>query len=147
MASSNEIVDKLIADLEAFVKGSSKANPMAVIAKGMEVLDKVQGLSGADKKVLLVSALRKIAAGKDGVAGTEDDVFPPEIVEGVRVILEKDLVSNLIDLIVSVTKGEYDINQIVHVAEDVADVGRTCWGGCQKLFAKLKTRLFKAKAA
>lgn len=47
------------------------------------------------KPELIVPVLEKIAAGADGISGTEDDIVSPEIVQAVKSLLDLDVVQHI----------------------------------------------------
>lgn len=52
----------------------------------------------------IVPILEKIAAGADGISGTDDDIVKPDIVNAVKALLELDLVTHIASEI-NVTSG------------------------------------------
>lgn len=133
----SEVVPQVITDLEAFAKsGKVNVGAMALVAKGMEILKGFENLNGTEKKEVLVAAFSKIAVGKDGVAGTEDDIIPEAVVASVRVLLEKDLIGETIDVFASISKGQFDFSKAASLAGDGITVAKGCFVGTQKLCAK-----------
>jgi hypothetical protein len=124
----NIIISKITLLLqEGILKGDiAKDSPMKLIAKGMEIMESFPNMDGTKKKEMLIKVVEKIAAGADGVAGTDDDIIPVAVVGGLKAILEKDLVGDIIQVITSAAKGEFNINKAMEVAEDVAEVGKAC---------------------
>jgi len=126
-------MDKVIASKiaillqEGILKGEiSKDSPMKLIAKGMEMLETFPNMKGEEKKALLVKVIEKIAAGADGVSGTEDDIIPAAVVESLKIMLEKDLVGDIIQVISSAARGEFNLQQATQVAVETANVAKTC---------------------
>ncbi|MGA0214589.1 MAG: hypothetical protein ACO3IY_03495 [Pelagibacteraceae bacterium] len=132
------IVDKVTVFLkEGILKGDvAKDSPMKLIAKGMEIMETFPNLKGAEKEKLLIKVIEKIAAGADGIVGTDDDIIPAPVVEGLKTILEKDLVGDVANVIKSAFKGEFKFNQAVEVAKDLSKVGKTCIPSLIKCFKK-----------
>lgn len=91
-------------------------SPFSVITKGMEIINRFEQLNGHEKKALLIKTLRAIAAGKDGVAGTADDVLPARVVEEIQRMVDIGLVDDYANVIHSVVKGKFDLNKVVDVA-------------------------------
>lgn len=112
-------VDVVISQLQAFVVQSGVVpTPAALIAKGMEIVQKqCKDMLGSDKKQLLLMVFEKVAAGKDGVVGTSDDVLPPQVVEIVKMLLEKNLVGDMIDVISAAANGKFELQPAVQVAQ------------------------------
>ena len=126
-------MDKVIASKiaillqEGILKGEiSKDSPMKLIAKGMEMLETFPNMKGEEKKALLVKVIEKIAAGADGIAGTDDDIIPQAVVESLKVMLEKDLVGDIIQVIASAARGEFNLQQAKLVAVETATVAKSC---------------------
>ena len=44
----------------------------------------------------VMGLVEKIAAGADGISGTEDDLISPEILETVRILLKHDVVNDIV---------------------------------------------------
>lgn len=126
-------MDKLIASKiaillqEGILKGEiAKDSPMKLIAKGMELLETFPNMKGEEKKDLLIKVIEKIAAGADGVVGTDDDIIPAAVVEALKTMLEKDLIGDIIQVISSAARGEFNIQQATLVAVETANVARSC---------------------
>jgi len=129
----------LLEELKTFIIANKDTlkNPFHLVAKAMEVAAKFPGLPGAEKRVLVVKVLRTIAAGADGVEGTEDDILSPEMMKVVRDLLEKDIINDIMDVIMSASKGQFNLQKTVVVAKETA-------GACVDCFAFLKkTKLAK----
>ena len=95
---------------------------MAIIKKGMELMEKYNHLSGKDKKDLLIKVLENISAGNDGIIGTDDDILPQETVLAMKTILDGKLVGDIIDTIVSAVRGDIDMKKITQVAQETTKV-------------------------
>lgn len=90
---------------------------MTIVKKGMELMDKYKHLSGKEKKDLLIKVLDNISAGNDGIIGTDDDILPQETVAAMRTILDGKLIEDIIDTMISVARGDINIEKISNVAE------------------------------
>lgn len=129
---------------DLLTNGASKSellkNPIKLIAKSMELLHTQKHwkvLSGAEKKELLLGALETIAKGRDGVQGTSDDLLPADFVVTIKLMLERNLVSQVIDVVAATAKGHFDIIQAKKVATDVVHVAKTgCIPFIQRFFPK-----------
>ena len=117
---------ELIGQAEFILTEAIRANEvridsaMAIVAKGMEIMERFKYLDGKHKKALLVEILNRIAAGKDGVVGTADDMIPASTMAALRVLLEGSLLEQTTDLIMDITRGKFNIGKAVQVASDVA---------------------------
>lgn len=91
-------------------------SPFSIITKGMEIINTMNDLNGHEKKALLIKTLRTLAAGKDGVAGTSDDLLPPRVVDEVQRMIDNGLIDDYVAVVKDVTKGKFDFKQAVDVA-------------------------------
>lgn len=91
---------------------------MAIVKKGMELMDKYKHLTGQEKKELLIKVLENISAGNDGIIGTDDDILPQETVTAMKTILDGKLVGDIIDTIVSAVRGDFDIQKATQVVQE-----------------------------
>ena len=132
-------IDQVVFELQNFiVNDKASLNPVNLIVKGMEVAQKLPNMSGAEKKALVISALEKVAAGKDGVTGTDDDLIPQEVVASIRAVLEKNLVGDIIDVVADIVKGKFDLQKATDVAKDTVQVAVGCFKGLKLCFGKKK---------
>lgn len=72
--------------------------PVALLRHGVAVLSTMKHLTGAEKKALLVTAIKMIAAGPDQIPGTADDLIPPVVTDGLKVLIESGLLEDVADL-------------------------------------------------
>lgn len=94
---------------------------MDLLRFAMEIADTFPKLSGRDKKARVIEALQVIAAGKDGISGTKDDLIPVRVMQGLKSFIEdEDLLKDAIDLIIAATKGHLDMNKALNVAQRFA---------------------------
>lgn len=123
---------------EGILKGDiPKDSPMKLIAKGMEIMESFPNMTGEQKKKLIVKVVEKIAAGADGIVGTDDDIIPASVVAGLKTILEKDLVGDVIQVINSAAKGEFKINKATDVVTTGVAVSQAC---LPSLLAQFKSK-------
>jgi len=54
-----------------------------------------------DPKKAVEDVLRRIAAGPDGLPGTDDDIITPQIVEGCVKILDSGLLNDFVDVLLT----------------------------------------------
>jgi hypothetical protein len=108
-------------------KTNGLAKPMEIIGVGMQFIERYSHLTGAEKKELFIKALEYIANGKDGVAGTEDDVIPEKTVGVIKLMLDNGIVEQTIDLVSDIAKGKYDINKTI---TSIVEISQTtgCFG-------------------
>lgn len=113
---------------------------MSIVTKGMELLNKYKDLKGAEKKTLLVKVLQDISAGSDGIIGTADDLLPQATVEAIKKILDGDLISDIVDVIVNAARGKFDMNRATEVATKSVSVFKTIFVSVLKCIKKPKTK-------
>ena len=100
------------------IVGVQLTSPMDVVRLAMELADTYPTLTGKEKKAHVIAALEAIAAGKDGVAGTVDDLIPERVMRGVKALLsDEDLLRDTIDLVIAATKGHLDLNKAGSVTQ------------------------------
>jgi hypothetical protein len=102
---------RVIEALRTAIRGGS-INPlsaMAVITAGMEELNTIRSMTGAQKLATLEAALRDIAAGADGVANTADDLIPPATLEALLQILNSGLLGDIVGAVLNASRGEYSL--------------------------------------
>lgn len=109
-------------------------SPFAIITKSMEVVNSFQHFNGHEKKALVLRVLKKIAAGKDGIAGTEDDIIPPKVMEQIQKLLESGLVDDYTKVLSDVVKGKFDFDikkmDMSKAAEVVIKTAPMCFSLC-----------------
>jgi len=127
---------------EGILKGEiSKDSPTKLIAKGMEIMETFPNMSGQQKKEMLFRIIEKLAAGADGIAGTDDDIIPATTVAALKMILEKNLLEDIVQVITSAAKGEFDINLIKKTTQEVVTV--VVVSECMPMFKKYMDKLKK----
>lgn len=107
-------------------------SPFSVITKGMEIINGFKHLNGFEKRALLVKVLREVAAGKDKVAGTADDLLPASVIESIQQLLDAGLVEDYAVVLKDVVKGKFDFNKTVEVAAKTLPFCFALCGGSKK---------------
>lgn len=82
-------------------------NAMALVAHGMQMMDRFKGMSGVEKSQHLLQVLEDIAKGPDGDWGTQDDLLPPIVWNGVKTLIESGMIQSTIDVISQLKKGTF----------------------------------------
>jgi len=127
---------------EGILKGEiAKDSPTKLIAKGMEIMETFPKMSGQQKKEMLFRIIEKLAAGADGIVGTEDDIIPASTVAALKMILEQNILEDIVQVITSAAKGEFDINLIKKTAQEVVTV--VVVSECMPLFKTLLEKIKK----
>lgn len=117
----NDLVPQVVLALQdAIAKRKVQVTPMSLIAKGMEYVERYSQLTGKEKRDILLASLEKLAAGEDGVAGTADDLVPKAIVDGIKAMIANNLVEDAVNMVADVSKGKYDLNQVLAVTSKAA---------------------------
>lgn len=112
---------------EGILKGEiAKDSPTKLIAKGMEIMETFSNMNGNEKKKMLIRVIEKLAAGSDGIVGTEDDIIPKEVVESLKILLEKDLINDIVQVVMGAAKGEFNLQQTKEVAVEMVAVTKSC---------------------
>lgn len=96
---------------------------MSIVRKGMELLNMYPALKGTEKKAVLIRVLEQVSAGNDGVLGTDDDLLPEPTLKAIKSLLDGDLIGDIVDTFVALTKG---------------GVGAVDSGKVMRIFARLK---------
>jgi hypothetical protein len=93
-----QVTTSLISKLR--VNPSMLNSAVTIVKVGVEI---VQGLPNAgsaeERKLLLIRALEKVAAGADGVQGTSDDLIPATIMNHLKVLLETKMAMDMIGVL------------------------------------------------
>lgn len=87
-------------------------NAIGLLRVAMQEVERLNEFTGSQKQSLVIEVLSRIAKGPDGISGTQDDLIPPLVIDGVRVLIESNLIGATIDLIIDATRGRLDINKV-----------------------------------
>lgn len=104
------------------------SSPFAVVTKGMEIVQRLPAMKGSEKKELLLKVLRQIAAGKDGIEGTADDLLPAKTVDAIQMLLEKDLIADFTTIATDIAKGKVDLQKAAETAKKALPLVLACLG-------------------
>jgi hypothetical protein len=126
-SASSQLVRHIMDDVKN--KKLNINSVMTLVVKAMELVEKVPGLDGRGKKECVIAALNELAKGADGIAGTEDDLIPGYVMEGLKFMLLNQVVENIIDVVVAATKGVVNVNAAAAVVTTAAPI-------CCGIFAK-----------
>ena len=132
---ADELAAKIIAKCYGR-EGGILSNPMDLISSGMELVRDISAINGADRKRCVIHALEIVARGKDGVAGTADDLIAPENLKMLSVMLEHNIVEHVVEALLDAAKGRLNIVAIKDVVIDTAEVSISCYNWCQSKTAK-----------
>lgn len=91
-----DIKSKLI---EALANHEIATKPMEIIKLLMKMVDVEKVLTGAEKKDLVIKVLQDVCVGKDGISGTEDDIIPEHVVDGIVALIRSGIIDEVITLL------------------------------------------------
>jgi hypothetical protein len=84
---------------EALHKKELETKPISIIRFLVKAIDIDNLLSGNEKKQIVIDVLTKICAGKDGISGTEDDLIPEYVVNGIIALIQSGVIDDVITLV------------------------------------------------
>lgn len=90
-------------------------NPIDVLRSLWYIVDGFGNLSKDDKKKIVILLIEDIAAGKDGILDTEDDIIPYHILKPIIRMIECDLITSTIDLICEATHMKTGVTMSMYV--------------------------------
>lgn len=90
---------QLIIDHLKSLPNLANLNVASLLSEATRFIQKFPEVSHEDRKVSIFKAFEKIAAGADGVIGTADDIFPPETVQNIKVLLDNQIMDGFIDVL------------------------------------------------
>jgi len=109
-------------------KTLDSSSAMTLIHKGMELLSNYQILKGSEKKQILLSVLEQVSAGSDGILGTADDLLPETTLKAIKAIMEGNLVGDIVDTFVAITKGApVDTQKLLNIGTRVKVLFSACF--------------------
>ncbi len=110
-------------------------SPVVIITKGMELLSDVPELMGTTKKEILIKAIERIAHGKDGIVGTDDDLISQEQMNILKIMIDNNIVEGIINVIYDASRGKFNIGNALTLANNA---GTTCIPKCVEMLFKSK---------
>jgi hypothetical protein len=122
MSNNAILIAKLAVSLQESIvnKEFVGKSPVMIITKGMELLNEVPELMGTTKKTILIQIIERIASGRDGIIGTDDDIISKEYVDMLTVMLENNIIEGIIDVVADATKGKFNIGKAATLAQNVS---------------------------
>jgi hypothetical protein len=112
-------------------------SPVVIITKGMEILEDIPELMGTTKKEILIKAIERIANGKDGISGTEDDLITQEQMNILKIMIDNNIVEGLINVIYDAARGKFNISKAIVLANNA---GTTCIPKCIEMIFRSKQK-------
>jgi hypothetical protein len=94
----------IVAELRGYVgEHDTMVTAVDVIRAVFSVMDGYTQMSPAKKRESMIRILEGIAAGDDGILGTEDDAIPWHVLETLRMLINLDILPSLMDLLLDLT--------------------------------------------
>jgi hypothetical protein len=110
------ILQSFITSIKTAIKNKSidTSSAMKLIVISMEIIENMENVdvNNIDKKQYVIMAIREIAKGEDNIIGTTDDTISPQVVESLITMINRNLISEVIDIICLACKGEFNVNKI-----------------------------------
>jgi hypothetical protein len=111
-----EILKSLISKIKLAIqnKNIDTSSAMKMLVLSMELIEDIDDgtITNVEKKQYIIIALEEIAKGNDMITGTSDDTISITTLESLRIIINKNLISEIVDIICLATKGEININKV-----------------------------------
>jgi hypothetical protein len=142
-----ELTEKLFNELFDIIKkpeNSSLQSAVDIITFSLKFLDKFSGLSLNDKIKIIMSAIERLAAGADGIAGTSDDLIPKEYIQLIKDLLKPErLLTTVIELISSPKYSEIRQDIKEEIVETVQEIKSSscCLPFCGRKNKKLDNKI------
>ena len=69
----------------------------------VKIVYKFDTCSREEKNRIIIATIEDIVAGKDGILYTDDDLLPPHIIDGLRALINSNILLSTVDFICEVT--------------------------------------------
>ena len=113
---NQQVLQKFIASIKDAIKNKSidTSSAMKLIVICIEIMENMENIEtkNIDKKQYVILAITEIAKGDDLILGTSDDTISPQVYESLILMINRDLISEVIDIICLASKGNIDVNKI-----------------------------------
>jgi hypothetical protein len=113
---NQEVLQKFIASIKDAINNKSidTSSAMKLIVICIEIMENMENIEtkNIDKKQYVILAITEIAKGDDLILGTSDDTISPQVYDSLVVMINRDLISEVIDIICLASKGNIDVNKI-----------------------------------
>jgi hypothetical protein len=110
---NQQVLQQFIKSIKDAIRNKSidTSSAMKLIVICIEIMENMQ-TENIDKKQYVILAINEIAKGDDLILGTSDDTISPQVYESLIVMINRDLISEVIDIICLASKGNIDVNKI-----------------------------------
>ena len=103
--NARQIASKILSAIQA--QKIDPASATSLVLGGMEIVHQFPGISGIDKRQLVIDAIKVIASGFDGITGTTDDLIPPVVMSSLTMLANSTLLGDIIDTLVNACKSTF----------------------------------------
>jgi hypothetical protein len=113
---NQEIVHILVSEIRACIINNqvNVTSAMALVAKAMELAHlHLNASDGLTKKEYVIVALTELAKGKDGIAGTDDDIIPPNTLASLKLVIESNILEQTINTIWDASQGRVALQDAI----------------------------------
>ena len=113
---NQQVLQKFIRSIKDAIRNKSidTSSAMKLIVICIEIMENMENIEtkNIDKKQYVILAITEIAKGDDLILGTSDDTISPQVYESLILMINRDLISEVIDIICLASKGNIDVNKI-----------------------------------
>lgn len=113
---NQQVLQKFITSIKDTIRNKSidTSSAMKLIVICIEIMENMENIEtkNIDKKKYVILAITEIAKGDDLILGTSDDTISPQVYESLILMINRDLISEVIDIICLASKGDIDVNKI-----------------------------------
>jgi len=97
----NVQVQKAVVFIEEAIlqKKLDVSSPMGIISAALGIVQNIGAMTLEEQKQITLKAIERIAAGADGISGTDDDLIPVAVVQKISALLNADVVGSILDFI------------------------------------------------
>lgn len=117
-----KVLQDIVVSIKTCIKNKSvdTSSVMKLLIICMEIMENMdnKNIENIDKKQYVILAIKEIAKGDDMILGTADDTISPQVYESLIAMINRDLISEFIDIVCLASKGKFDVNK----------VKKTCFG-------------------
>lgn len=117
-----QVLQDIVVSIKTCIKNKSvdTSSVMKLLIICMEIMENMdnKNIENIDKKQYVILAIKEIAKGDDMILGTADDTISPQVYESLIAMINRDLISEFIDIVCLASKGKFDVNK----------VKKTCFG-------------------
>ena len=110
---NQQVLQQFITSIKDAIRNKSidTSSVMKLIVICIEIMENMQ-TENIDKKQYVILAINEIAKGDDLIFGTSDDTISPQVLVSLIVMINRDLISEVIDIICLASKGDINVNKI-----------------------------------